>query len=472
MKRFASLCAAFLLLVSSALPVFAAGETQEESSASNAASAAAEESTEYTIPELNIKVTIPDSMYVFQKDQFSLSDPDISKAGITDLNEFSEKFSKYNLLLDAISEDATLEIGFYKKETEETQSYYNLQDMTEEEYEEFLKKMEPDAAYQEENNLSMQVENYDHPETRFFVTRIEAEKSEAYNHSISEICYATIINGYTLTVDAVVLDAKISPDQEALIKQIVDTIEITKLIDKSEAAQLSTQLTPQDYFTVFGSLILMVGVVVALIVSRASRKKAERNRRLLADKLAQYRFEEQEKQEKAAEEGRTLPEPETICSNKTEYSEAAVRSFVSYHFGRRKMPTLIIYTVVALVFILFAAFSNMDVVMRVLMAALGIIILGWECMMPNKLKKAQMALLKSSQNKYNEYYFHKKDFRITGMQSSALHPYFQIIYLGENKEYFFLYFGEQTAYFVSKEGFTNTDADSFRDFIRERIKQA
>ena len=112
MKRFASLCAAFLLLVSSALPVFAAGETQEESSASNAASAAAEESTEYTIPELNIKVTIPDSMYVFQKDQFSLSDPDISKAGITDLNEFSEKFSKYNLLLDAISEDATLEIGF------------------------------------------------------------------------------------------------------------------------------------------------------------------------------------------------------------------------------------------------------------------------------------------------------------------------------------------------------------------------
>lgn len=481
MKRFASLCAVLLLVVFSALPVFAAGESSEAGSSSQAPSASSassassktEEGTEYAIPELNITVRIPDSMYVFEKDKFTLSDPNLSKAGVTDLNEFSEKFTQYNLQLDAISEDASLEIGFYKKETEETQSYYNLKDLSEEEYGKFLEKMQPDDAYQEENNLSMEVESYDeHPETRFFITRIEMDKSEAYNHSISEVCYATIINGYTLTVDAVVLDAKISPEQEALVKQIVDSIHITKLIDKSEAEYISAQLSPQDYFTAFGSLALIVGVIVALIVSRASRKRAERQRRLLADRLAQYRFEEQEKQEKAAEEGRAIPEPETICSNRTEYSEAAVRSFIAYHVSHRRLPTILIYTVVSIAFLLFAALSNMDIVMRILLAAMAVVILVWELLMPSKLKKAQMALLKSSPNKRNEYYFHKKDFRVTGMQSSSLYPYFQITHVGENKEYFFLYFGEETAYYVSKSGFTGTDADAFRDFIRERIKQA
>ena len=167
MKRFASLCAVLLLVVFSALPVFAAAETSEAGSSSQASSTT-EEGTEYTIPDLNITVRIPDSMYVFEKDTFTLNDPNLSKAGITDLNEFAAKFTDYNLFLDAISEDASLEIGFYKKETDETRSYYNLKDLSEEEYDEFLKKMQPDEAYQEENNLSMQVESYDdHPETLF-----------------------------------------------------------------------------------------------------------------------------------------------------------------------------------------------------------------------------------------------------------------------------------------------------------------
>lgn len=90
----------------------------------------------------------PDSMYVFEKDTFTLNDPNLSKAGITDLNEFAAKFTDYNLFLDAISEDASLEIGFYKKETDETRSYYNLKDLSEEEYDEFLKKMQPGGQKQ------------------------------------------------------------------------------------------------------------------------------------------------------------------------------------------------------------------------------------------------------------------------------------------------------------------------------------
>ena len=480
MKRFYSLLAALMLLAASALPVFAAGESsasEASSAASSASSASAASSVagagkEYIIPELQITVSIPKSMYVFQKDQFSFSDPELSKAGITDINAFAEKFSKYNLLLDAISEDASLEVGFYKKESDETRSYHNLGELTEEEYAEFLKKMQPSKEYQEENNIKMEVESYDHPQTRFFITRIEMDKSESYDHSISEVCYATIVNGYTVTVDAVVLDAKISAEQEALVREIVDSIRVSKFIDKSETEALAKSLTTQDYFTIYGALLLIVGVVVALIFSHRSRKRRERERRLLADRLSQYRFEEQEKRDAAAKEGRSPEEPETLFRNRTDYTEAAVRGFVSYHLRRRRLMSFILYTLAALVFIFFAAFSNMDVIMRLLLIGLAVFILVWECLVPGKLLKAQSALLRSAIHKWNEYSFRKRDFRVTGIQSSTLYPYFQITHLGENKDYFFLYFGEETAYYVEKSGFTQGEADAFRSFILERMKQA
>ena len=67
------------------------------------------------------------------------------------------------------------------------------------------------------------------------------------------------------------------------------------------------------------------------------------------------------------------------------------------------------------------------------------------------------------------YYFYEGDFRITGLQASNLHPYFQITRLYETKAYFYLYFGEDNTYFISNDGFKQGDVDSFRAFMKEKL---
>ena len=72
-------------------------------------------------------------------------------------------------------------------------------------------------------------------------------------------------------------------------------------------------------------------------------------------------------------------------------------------------------------------------------------------------------------NRRAAYYFYDGDFRITGLQASNLHPYFQISRMYETNEYFYMYFGEGNTYFIRKDGFKQGDADAFRTFMKEKL---
>ena len=39
----------------------------------------------------------------------------------------------------------------------------------------------------------------------------------------------------------------------------------------------------------------------------------------------------------------------------------------------------------------------------------------------------------------------------------------------ETSEYFYVYFGEDNAYYIKKDGFLQGDADSFRTFMKEKL---
>ena len=39
----------------------------------------------------------------------------------------------------------------------------------------------------------------------------------------------------------------------------------------------------------------------------------------------------------------------------------------------------------------------------------------------------------------------------------------------ESGKYFYLYFGEEQAYYIAKDGFTVGDADGFRTFLKEKL---
>ena len=72
------------------------------------------------------------------------------------------------------------------------------------------------------------------------------------------------------------------------------------------------------------------------------------------------------------------------------------------------------------------------------------------------------------------FYFYDGDLRITGLQSASMYPYFQVTKMVETKDYFYIYFGEGTSYFIKKDGFKGFEkgkgADEFRAFMNEKLK--
>ena len=103
--------------------------------------------------------------------------------------------------------------------------------------------------------------------------------------------------------------------------------------------------------------------------------------------------------------------------------------------------------------------------------AVPVMVTIWVCLTPKKLRKTHIALFRKAKTQTNEYMFRDKDFRISGIQSSSVYPYFQITNLGESQHYFFLYFGEDMAYYVAKDGFTQGTEEEFRKFIQKRTEK-
>ena len=121
-KRIASALCAVLLALGCAVPAFAA------------------EKTTYTIEEMNITLELPDDLYVFEQSDFNILDPnpDLEKAGFTDPQEQLEMMQEYEIYLTAVSQDQMLSINVAKKDSSTTQSVYDLSQLTDEQFEEFL----------------------------------------------------------------------------------------------------------------------------------------------------------------------------------------------------------------------------------------------------------------------------------------------------------------------------------------------
>ena len=83
--------------------------------------------------------------------------------------------------------------------------------------------------------------------------------------------------------------------------------------------------------------------------------------------------------------------------------------------------------------------------------------------------KAMIRSYSKMRSRKAAYYFYEGDFRITGLQASNLHPYFQITRMYETKDSFYMYFGEENTYFIAKDGFKQGDAAEFAAFMREKL---
>lgn len=444
-KRIASALCAVLLALGCAVPAFAA------------------EKTTYTIEEMNITLELPDDLYVFEQSDFNILDPnpDLEKAGFTDPQEQLEMMQEYEIYLTAVSQDQMLSINVAKKDSTTTQSVYDLSQLTDEQFEEFLDTMRGEDDTTDEIE-AYEVQRYDdQPERPFFTIRMKMN-SEQYGEK-EELCYVTVVNGYSITVDGVA-EGDMTQEQSDLLREIADSVHVTQIIE-----QETIELNAETIFSLLFPLVLIVFLIALGVGMRIRRGHAMKERRALADRMSEYRRAQKKLEEEAAAEGRTPEEPETLFRNKTTYNEEVAHAFVQFHFLRRKLGVMIGYAVFALFMAASAFVLDSEWYMRLILFGVGVFLVVWMCLMPGKLYNNVMATFKKAKNKENEYTFRADDFRIAGVQSASVFPYFQVTRAYESGKYFYLYFGEEQAYYIAKDGFTVGDADGFRTFLKEKL---
>ena len=444
-KRIASALCAVLLALGCAVPAFAA------------------EKTTYTIEEMNITLELPDDLYVFEQSDFNILDPnpDLEKAGFTDPQEQLEMMQEYEIYLTAVSQDQMLSINVAKKDSTTTQSVYDLSQLTDEQFEEFLDTMRGEDDTTDEIE-AYEVQRYDdQPERPFFTIRMKMN-SEQYGEK-EELCYVTVVNGYSITVDGVA-EGDMTQEQSDLLREIADSVHVTQIIE-----QETIEFNAATIFSLLFPLVLIVFLIALGVGMRIRRGHAMKERRALADRMSEYRRAQKKLEEEAAAEGRTPEEPETLFRNKTTYNEEVAHAFVQFHFLRRKIGVMIGYAVFALFMAASAFVLDSEWYMRLILFGVGVFLVVWMCLMPGKLYNNVMATFKKAKNKENEYTFRADDFRIAGVQSASVFPYFQVTRAYESGKYFYLYFGEEQAYYIAKDGFTVGDADGFRTFLKEKL---
>lgn len=444
-KRIASALCAVLLALGCAVPAFAA------------------EKTTYTIEEMNITLELPDDLYVFEQSDFNILDPnpDLEKAGFTDPQEQLEMMQEYEIYLTAVSQDQMLSINVAKKDSSTTQSVYDLSQLTDEQFEEFLDTMRGEDDTTDEIE-AYEVQRYDdQPERPFFTIRMKMN-SEQYGEK-EELCYVTVVNGYSITIDGVA-EGDMTQEQSDLLREIADSVHVTQIIE-----QETIEFNAATIFSLLFPLVLIVFLIALGVGMRIRRGHAMKERRALADRMSEYRRAQKKLEEEAAAEGRTPEEPETLFRNKTTYNEEVAHAFVQFHFLRRKLGVMIGYAVFALFMAASAFVLDSEWYMRLILFGVGVFLVVWMCLMPGKLYNNVMATFKKAKNKENEYTFRADDFRIAGVQSASVFPYFQVTRAYESGKYFYLYFGEEQAYYIAKDGFTVGDADGFRTFLKEKL---
>lgn len=417
----------------------------------------------YTIPEIGMTVEIPDDLYVFTQD-VSLNNPDLLKAGVTNPAELIKKYEENNVYLNAISEGGTLNITISQNSTSTTQDIYNLNLLEGEKKDQFYEEM--NRSSDDQNVQLYKVTPYDgNPQQAFFkielkVTPLGEEKT------VSEICYATILNGYTISIDTYA-DGELSAETDEILRKIADSAVFS---DVKAKPQLSQTAGIGTIVIMLAPLVIIIAaILIPIIVAGRNKRKMKKQHTIMMEKLTAYRKKQVERENREKETGEKAPQPETLFANVTDYPDSAVKKYCIFRvFVMNPVPVLIT-EIIGILSVILSLFTDGNGWLRFILFALGVLCIIWPVFTYRRTLKMQQKVCKSYRSRTALYYFREEDFHITELQSASTYPYFQISSVYETERYFYFYFNENQVYFVDKNGFKFGTTDNFRDFLKKQM---
>jgi len=391
--------------------------------------------------------TVPEEfIYTFSL-QTPQDDPSWALAGISDPASVVQEYQEMGVLVDFYTKDGT-SIKVREQETNTTKSIFTLKDMSEEELAEFLDKQ----IQSQSEDVSVQKERVQIDNFPFFRVRIDSTGEPGEAH---ELFYYTILNGRTLVFDMYTGERDITPEQEGLLQQAVDSLRITQLLERPEAE-------PANVVLILVLLAVIVAIVVAPFIYIPLRNRREKKRKAkMAERLSEYR--------KTHGEGVPLGEPKFV--NETECTREAIRAFSLYHSYGKNLLSLAFGGVMCIVALVVVFAFDITWWLKLLAVGAAIYFAYKVINMPNAVEKVQKKVFSRGVSSTARYTFYDEGFRVTGIQSASLYPYFQITAVRRRGHYLYLYYGPDNAYPVDQYGFSLGEFEDFATFIKDKTTE-
>lgn len=386
----------------------------------------------------------PDGMYQLGP-SMEETDPGWALAGIGDPEAKLEEYREMGVLVNFISEDGATDIVVMQKEAKQAEQIFDIRLMSDSERDSFMEGL----ATTEDESVTLDKGWYENPQgLLFYRLKIDMDGEQ----EMHELIYGTIMNGYALNVDIHTINAAMTQEQEDMVLAMMDSMVFTNIQEKP----------PEDYREAFNTLLLLVLMLAAvagpLIYVPIKNRRDKKKKAKLAEQLSQFH----------KTNGKDTAQGEAAFVNSTDCTKEAIRRF-SYYQAFVKNMGEVVFGALLCVITVCAAFL-IDSVWWMKLAAVAVTVYyAYKLIaMPGAVEKIQTKVHSQGMSKTAHYAFYPEVFRVSGIQSANVVPYFQIIDIRKCGQYLYLYYGPDNAYLVDMYGFELGEAGEFEKFIREK----
>lgn len=392
--------------------------------------------------------TVPEEIVYTFSPAVLQEDPSWALAGIADPSAMLKEYREMGVLTDLYTEGRKCNLKVLSKSNNTTETIFNLRDMPEEEKSQFLDKL----AQAETEGVTVEKSYVDFGGQPFYRIQIDSVTSMGEIH---ELQYGTIFNGHTLTF-VTYSEKALSEEQAALLEKAASSFQILQLLEKPEPKPLNLAL-------MLALLVVLVVVVVAPFIYIPVRNRQEKKRKAeMAERLSAYH--------KAHENGSGYGEVRFV--NETDCTREAVQTFSRYHAYGKNLASLLIGGLLCASVLALAFTFDVTWWMKLAAVAVAVYFLYRAINMGTAVEKVQQKVFGRGVSSTARYTFFDEGFRVAGIQSASVYPYFQITTVRKHGHYLYLYYSQDNAYPVDQFGFTQGEFEEFSRFISEKTAKS
>lgn len=388
--------------------------------------------------------TAPEDMYQLSP-SLDTSDPAWALAGIADPEEKLKEYEEMSVLVNFLSKDGGTSIALMRKEVDQSKQIFDIRLLDEGSRSEFLDSL----ATARDETVKVDKDWYENGAGLLFY-RLKLDISG--EQEMHELIYGTIMNGRSLNIDIHTVGTAITEEQTALVKDIVDSMEFTSILEKP----------PEDTSAAFNALLLLILLVAAvagpLIYVPIKGKIDKKKKAKLAEQLSQFH----------KTNGKDTAHGDAAFINKTDCTREAIHRFSYYQAYVKNIGELIFGTLLCVVTVSASFLIDSAWWMKLAAVAVTVYYAYKLIAMPGAVEKIQTKVHSQGLTRTASYTFYPEVFRVSGIQSANVVPYFQIIDIRKCGQYLYLYYGPDNAYLVDMYGFQMGEPEEFEKFIREK----